>query len=199
HHQVLQTGQGLAGMDQVRVGHRRVFTLDVHALDLPGGDGVHDLHDGQPGGGIQTAAPELFVDLAHRLVLHRLVVGEDHGNEAGVGGTLNVVLAAQRVQAGAGTADLAGGERQRDQAARIVGAVDVLADPHAPEDDRALGAGVEARDLPNGGRGDAADLFHLLGREVLDADLELFEALGVGLDVLLVVELLLHDRVEHGI
>jgi hypothetical protein len=39
---------------------------------------------------------------------------------------LHVVLAAQRMQAAAGLADLAGHQAQRDQAARVVGAVDVL-------------------------------------------------------------------------
>ena len=65
-----------------------------------------------------------------------LVVGIDHRDQAGVGGALDVVLPAQRMQAGAGPADLAGDQRQRDQAARVVGAVDVLRDAHAPEDHR---------------------------------------------------------------
>ena len=81
-------------------------------------------------------------------------------------------------------------QRQRDQAARVVGAVGVLRDAHAPEDDRAFGAGVGARDLAQHVRLDAADRRHLLRRESLDALGELVEALGVGLDVLLVVELL---------
>ena len=80
-------------------------------------------------------------------ILDRLVVRIDHRDEAGVGRALNVVLAAQRMQAGARAADLAGDQRQRDQAARVVGAVDVLGNPHAPEDDRGLGGGVGARDV----------------------------------------------------
>ena len=74
--------------------------------------------------------------LAHVGLLDRLIVGQEHRDQAGVGSALHIVLAAQRMQAGAGTADLAGDQRQRDQAARIVGAVDMLADAHAPEDDR---------------------------------------------------------------
>ena len=90
--------------------------------------------------GVCHSALEFRADLR---VLDRLVVGVDHRDQAGIGGALHVVLAAQRMQPGAGPADLAGDQRQRDQAARVVGAVDVLRDAHAPEDDRRLGAGVE--------------------------------------------------------
>jgi hypothetical protein len=103
------------------------------------------------------------------------------------------------VQAGAGAADLAGEQRERDQAAGVVGAVDVLADAHAPEDDRGLGAGVEAGHLAKGRGRDAADRLHGLRREVLHVGGERLEIGGVGLDVLPVVELLLHDGVDHRV
>ena len=83
-------------------------------------------------------------------VVDALVVGVHHRDQAGVGRALHVVLAAQRVQAGARAADLAGHQRQRDQAARVVGAVHVLADAHAPQDHRALAGGVQARHLADG-------------------------------------------------
>ena len=89
--------------------------------------------------------------------LDRLVVGQEHRDQAGVGGALHVVLAAQRMQPGAGTADLAGDQRQRDQAARIVGAVDVLADAHAPEDDRGARARIDPRHFAQRLGRDAAD------------------------------------------
>ena len=54
----------------------------------------------------------------------------------------------------------------------------------------ALGAGIGARDLAQRVGLDAADRRHLLRREVLDVLLPGVEALDVGLDVLLVVELL---------
>ena len=132
-------------------------------------------------------------------VLHRLVVGEEHRDEPGVGGALHVVLAAQRMQAGAGAADLAADQRQRDQTARIVGAVGVLRDAHAPEDDGAFGARVGARHFAQRVGGNAADRRHLLRREVLDALGEGREAFDVSLHVLLVVEFLGDDDVEHGV
>ena len=132
-------------------------------------------------------------------IFDRLVVGEEHRDQPGVGSALHVVLAAQRMQAGAGPADLAGDQRQRDQAARIVGAVGVLRDAHAPEDDGAFGACVGARHFAQCCRLDAADRLHLLRREILDRSRQRREAFDVGLDVLLVVELLGDDDVEHGV
>ena len=119
--------------------------------------------------GIELDAPGRLVLGADLGVLDRLVVGEEHRDQAGVGGALHVVLAAQRMQAGARPADLAADQRQRDQAARVVGAVGVLRHAHAPEDDRALGAREGARHVAQHVRLDAADRRHLLRRELLDA------------------------------
>ena len=194
-----QMGERAAGMIEVGVRHRRVLAHDVHALDLVGVHRVHDLDHGLAALGIELLAPGLFVLGDHLRALDRLVVGEEHRDQAGVGGALHVVLPAQGMQAGAGAADLAADQRQRDQAARIVGAVGVLRHAHAPEDDGALGARVSARHFAQRVGGDAADRLHLLGREILDVVGELLEALDVGLHILLVVELLADDDVEHGV
>ena len=103
------------------------------------------------------------------------------------------------MQAGAGPPDLAGHQRERDQAAGVVGAVHVLADAHAPEDDRALGGGVGARDGAQGLGIDAADRRHPLRRERLQVLAQVLEALGVRLDVLAVVQLLLDDHVHERV
>ena len=113
--------------------------------------------------------PELFERLAQIGASDRLVVRQEHRDQPGVGGALHVVLAAQRMQAGAGTADLPRDQRQRDQAARIVGAVDVLADAHAPEDQRGARARIHSRHFAQRVGGNAADRLHLLRREFLDA------------------------------
>ena len=103
------------------------------------------------------------------------------------------------MQAGAGAADLTGDQRQRDQAARIVGAVGVLRHAHAPEDDGVLGAREGAGDFTQRVRLDAADRRHLFRRELLDVLGEGREAFGVGLHILLVVEIFRHDDVEHRV
>ncbi len=138
HHEMLEMRQRLARMIEIGIGHRRILALDVHALDLVVMDRVHDLDHGLALLRVELDAPGLLVLAADLRILHRLVVGEEHRDQAGVGRALHVVLAAQRMQPGAGPADLAGDQRQRDQAARIVGAVGVLRDAHAPEDDGAF-------------------------------------------------------------
>ncbi len=157
HDEMLQLRQRLAGVLHVRVRHRGVLAHDVHAPNRVGMDRVHDLDDGEAALGIERHAPRRLVGGARLRVLDRLVIGEEHRDQAGVGRALHVVLAAQRMKARARTADLPGRERQRDQAAGVVGAVDVLADAHAPEDDRRFGAGVHARDLAQHRGRNAAD------------------------------------------
>ena len=152
---------------EVRIRHRRVLAHDVHAADLAVVGRVHDLDHGQARLAVELGAPELLESGAGLGVVHSLIVGIHHRDQARVRRPLHVVLPAQRVQPGAGAADLAGHQRERDQAAGVVRAVDVLRDAHAPEDHRAFGGGVGARHLADRLRGNAADRRHLLGREVL--------------------------------
>ena len=199
HHEMLEMRQRLARVIEIGIGHRRVLAHDVHALDHVGMDRVHDLDHGEALLRIELGAPGVLVARADLRILDRLVVREEHRDQAGVGSALHVVLAAQRMQPGARPADLAGDQRQRDQAARIVGAVGVLRDAHAPEDDRRFRAGEFARHGAQHIGLDAADRRHFLRRVILDALGERLEAFDVGLDVLLVVELLGDDGVEHAV
>ena len=103
------------------------------------------------------------------------------------------------MQSGAGTTDLPGNQSERDQAARIVGAVHMLADTHTPEDDRGARARIQPRHFAQGLRRDAADRLHLLRRKFLDAFLQLVETLGKPGDILLVGQPLADNRVDHRI
>ena len=116
----------------------------------------------------RAAAPGASNFSCARRVVDALVVGEHHRDQARVGRALHVVLAAQRVQAGARPADVAGDRAHRDQAARVVGARRVLGDPHAPVDDARAGLAPEPRDLADRVGVDAADLRRALGRVLLD-------------------------------
>ena len=197
HHEMLELRQRLAGMLHVGIRHRRVLAHDVHAADHIGVHGIHDLDHGQAALRIELGVPQLLVECVALGILDREIIGIEHRDEPDIRRALHVVLAAQRMEAGAGPADLAGDQRQRDQAARVVGAVDVLRDAHAPEDDRGLGARIFARYGLQRRGVDAANLGHLLRRAVLDAVLQLVEIHRVRLDVLLVVEILGDDDVEH--
>ena len=97
-------------------------------------------------------------------VVHALVVGEHHRDQPRVGGALDVVLPAQRVQAGARLADVARDRAHGDQAARVVGARRVLGDPHAPVDDARARLAPQPGDVADRVGVDAADLRRALGR-----------------------------------
>ena len=153
----------------------------------------------RPRCGSSAMSPDFLETPARIRLFHRAVVGIEHRDETGVRSPLNVVLPAQRMQAGAGPAHLAGDQRQGDEAARVVGAVDVLRDPHAPEDHGGPGAGVESRHRAEGFGFNAADLRHGLGRELRHVPSQLLEAVGVGDDVVAIVESLGDDDVEQGV
>ena len=199
HDQVLEPGERGAGVVEVGVGHRRVLAQDVHAAHLSGGDRVHGLDHGEAGLGGERRRPQLLEGGAVLRVAHRAVVGQHHRDEAGIRGALHVVLPAQRVQAGAGAADVAGGERERDQAARVVGAVHMLRDAHAPEDHRAFGVRIQAGDVADLVRRHAAQRRHGLGRHRRDVGGERLEALGARGDEVAVAQALADDDVEHGV
>ncbi len=162
-------------------------------------DRVHDLDHREAAHRIEVLVPQTLERLAQIGAPDRLIIREEHRDQPGVGGALDVVLSAQRMQAGAGPPDLAGDQRQRDQAARIVGAVHMLTDAHAPEDDRGARARIQPRHFAQGFGRNAADRRHLLGREFLDAFLQLIKALGVAGDILLVGQALGDDGVDHRI
>src|SRR5215470_9993663 len=103
------------------------------------------------------------------------------------------------MKAGAGTTNLAADERERDETARVVGAVGVLRYAHAPEDDGTFGTRKAAGDLTQRIGGNAANRLHLLRREVLHVLGELIKTFDVGLYVLLVVKFFADDDIEHGV
>ncbi len=166
--QVLQFCQRLPGVMHVGIGHRRILTHDVHATDGAGVRRMHDLDHGQARLGIEFRFPQLLEPGARRITAHGLVVREHHRDQARVGRALHVVLTAQRMQAGTGPTDLTGHHRQRNQAPRVVRAVDMLRDTHAPENDRSLRSRVQARDLLQRFGRNAANRRHLLWAESFD-------------------------------
>jgi hypothetical protein len=138
---------------------------------------------------------------ADRVVGDGLVIGQEHRDQAGIRRALHVVLAAQRVQPGARPADMAAHQRERDQAAGIVGAVDMLGNAHAPEDHPGAAAAksrATARRV-SAGMPQTASIFS--GAKSARWARHRLPVLGHRLDVLAVVEPLLddhvHDRVEH--
>ena len=199
---MVELGQRIAGMVDIGVRHRRVFAQHIHRFDVAVMHRVHDLGHGQPLLGAEiTRAPNFGKGAAHAIVAHGLIVGQEHRDQPRIRRALHVVLPPQRVQPCAGTADLAGHQRERDQAARIVGAVDVLAHPHAPKDHRGIGPRKGPCHIAQHVGFDTADRGHFFGAEVLQVRLFGLPILGIGRDILRVIQPLfydhMHDRVEH--
>ena len=186
-------------MHGVGIRHRRVLAHDVHAVNLSGVHGVHDLHHREPGLRIELAAPKVFESGPCVIVVHTLIVGKHHGDQPRVRRALHVVLAAQRMQSAPRTAHLPGDQAKRDQAAGVIGPVDVLGNAHAPQDHRAPGSREHSGDLADGLRRNSAEGLHRLRREPFDVLRELFVSDRAPSDEVLVDQPLGHDRVHHRV
>ena len=113
-------------MIEVRVGHRRVLALNVHAADFAGVGRVDDLDHGEAGFSRQRRMPQLFVLPVDLLARNVGIIRIKHRNETRIGSALHIVLSPQRVQSGARPAHLPAHQRKGNEATRIVGPVYVL-------------------------------------------------------------------------
>src|SRR5271166_4255852 len=95
--------------------------------------GMHDLDNGQSRLWIERLMPQSFETASGIGVVDALVVRVHHWNQAHITRALNIVLPAQRVQAGARPADLTGDQGERDQATGVVRTVHMLRNAHAPK------------------------------------------------------------------
>ena len=162
-------------------------------------NGMHDLYHGQSGLRIQHRPPGRFKFLKRKRIIHALVVGQHHWYQACVGGPLYIILPAQWMQAGSRPADLTTQQTQTDQAARIIRAMDMLRDAHAPENNGVLCLRIQTRHLANFLRGYATHRRHALGRivhHILLDQLKIGSALS---NKFLVNQLLFDHSKQHGI
>ncbi len=103
------------------------------------------------------------------------------------------------MQTSAGTADLAADQRQRNQTACVVGAMGVLRYAHTPENDGVLRARKAACHFAQRVGRDSTDRLHLLGGEIFHMLSELIKTFDIRLYILLIVEFLTNDDVEHAV
>ena len=202
HDQEVERGERLADLVDVRIRQERVLAHHVHPADAALQRRADDLGHGQPLLGVELGTPGLLEALALVVEGHALVVGIEHRDQPDVRRALDVVLAAQRVQAAAGAADVARDRAHRDQAAGVVGAGRVLGDAHPPEDDSGVGLAPGSRHAADQVGVDAGDLLAALGRVLADGLDERLVVGGPVADELLVDETepddLVHHRVVEG-
>ena len=150
--------------------------------------------------GSRSPVPHACSNLAsHGGVVGLGVVGVEHRDQPHVRGALHVVLPAQRVQAAARTADVAGDRAQRDQAAGVVRAGGVLGDPHPPEDHAGAGLAPDPGDPADDVGGDPGDLFGPFRRIVPNGLGESLVVAGPPGDVVVVHQVQPDDLVHHGV
>ena len=134
---------------RVRVGLSDVLALDVHALEGAIDGLVEHVGDAQARILVEGNAPERFEGLAGGVVRHVAVARQFVRERAHVARTLDVVLSAQRVHAGAQHADIAGGHGDVGHAHDHGRALAVLGDAETVIDARGPAGGVEAGGAPD--------------------------------------------------
>src|SRR5690606_34752946 len=160
------------GRDVLRV---RVRLHDVLALDVEGAEGAIDsgvehVVDAQARLTVERDAPVLLEQLAHFVVADVAIARELVREAAHVATALDVVLAAQRVHADAGTADVAGAHREVGDRDDRRGALRVLGDAETVVDRAVAAGGIEPRGFANGLRRNARDRFEEFGAVPLVRD-----------------------------
>ena len=81
---MVKLGKPRSGVAGIWIRHRRVFTHNVHAVNLARMHGIHDFNDREAGIWIEFLPPKVFEALTDRVVSDRAIVREDHWNEASI-------------------------------------------------------------------------------------------------------------------
>jgi hypothetical protein len=178
HHKELDLLKRFTDVIGVRVGEHRVLAHDVQRLDAPIEHAVHQLSDGQPGlrWNLHRCLPRVLELRPHILINDRLIARDDIRKPAHIARTLDVVLSAQRIDACAGSPEVAGQQSQIRQRLDVIHTVRRLRNAHRPEDGSASRPTVHLRGLDDQIRRDACDVLSPLRRAVLD---RLFERIEV--------------------
>ena len=133
------------------------------------------------------------------VVLHVLEARQPIRERAHVAAALDVVLAAERVEAAAPPAHVPAQQREVDQRQDVVDRVVVLGDAQGPADHRPLGGRVGVGGLPDRRRGDAGHALRALERPRLHGCPVRLEPAGGAPDELLVREARGDDLAAHGV
>ena len=134
-----------AGFVQVGLGHHRVLAHDVERPHAAGMGVTENFGGSQAKFATQPTgfdAPGGFPFLGIVFVADQHVAGVVEGHGAHVAGTLDVVLSAQRVEAGAFAPNVAGEKSEMDERQRAGRAVRQLRDAHTPVDRSVFGFGI---------------------------------------------------------
>ena len=164
HHQAFERGERRGHVLRVRVGLRHVLALHVQRLEAAVERRLEHVGDAQARLRLEVDAPGLAEQLARHGVGDVAIAGQLVRERTHVAGALHVVLAAQRVDADAFAAEVAGGHREVGDADHHGAALAVLGDAEAVIDRAVAALGVQPRRAAHQGRRHAGDFGHRLGR-----------------------------------
>ena len=150
HDEQVEAAQQLLRVMAIGLGLQRVLADHVQRRELAALHGLEHPRQVPAALGRNAHAPEVVAALAGLVVLDVLEADQPVGQRAHVAAALDVVLAAERVDAAAVSPDVPGEQGERDQGEDVVDRVVVLGDPEGPADHRPVGLGVGVRGLADG-------------------------------------------------
>ena len=183
----------------VRLGLDRVLADAVDRGQVVALHGVEHAGQVPAAPGRDRHAP-LLVELRSKgVVLDVLEAGQAVGQRAHVAAALDVVLAAERVDAAPIPPDVPGQQHERDERQDVVDRVVMLGDAKGPADHRLVGLGEGVGDLSDGIRGHAGLALGVGQRVRLHPGPIGLEAIGRVPDEALILEPGGDDLAAHGV
>ena len=199
HHQKFQIAHEFTRAMAVRFGGDRIFPKDIKRCELAVLHRFEHSGNVQAGLGIHFHAPGFFEFGAKLRILDVLETGEAVRDRAHVAAALNIILAAQGIDAAAVAADVAGEKSKVDERENIVDRVVVFGDAECPAHLRAGRFRVGVRGFADQGGGHAGFAFGALERVFLHGGSIGFESAGGMLDKFLVGQAGMNDFSRHRV
>src|ERR1700687_2433831 len=151
-HEVIEPAEQSNRAGLVGLGSGRVLADDVNRLELAVLHRLEHLAEVIAALGWDGMLPSRLEAASYNGILNVLEAGQLVGDRAHVAPTLDVVLAAKRVEPAAVAADLAGEQGEVDERQNVVRGVVVLGDAKRPADHRPVSASERVSDFLDCGR-----------------------------------------------
>ena len=103
------------------------------------------------------------------------------------------------MQTGTGAPNLTGHQRQRNQTPAVIGAMDMLRHSHTPENHPRLRTCECTRNIAQRLGLNPTDFRHFFRRKIFQVGLFGFPILGVGFDILLIIQPFFHNHVHNRV
>ena len=203
HNKTIQRAERSFHMLGIGIGLGNVLTLHIHGLEAAGDGGIKHVGNSQARLIVDGHVPGLLKPGSNGRIAHMLIARQLVGEGAHVTGTLNVVLATERIHANTFTANVAGGHGQVGNAHHHGRALAVLGDPEAVIDGAITRFAIGPRGLAHQLGGYAGDRLQRFRRVSLLSNerppLFVLPGLTPAFDKGLIFQALGHNHMGQGI